>query len=49
MSTTTALPLLKQYLLLYSSIALDQLAGLTETEPAALRQALLCLKNKNFW
>jgi len=46
--STTSLPLLKQYLLLYSSISLEQLAGLTETNTTALRQALLCLKNKNY-
>ncbi|KXZ49005.1 hypothetical protein GPECTOR_24g295 [Gonium pectorale] len=44
------LPQLKQYLLLYEggvgSIALSRLAGLMDVEEGALRQQLLCLKNK---
>ncbi|GLC72487.1 hypothetical protein PLESTF_001252900 [Pleodorina starrii] len=40
------LPQLKQYLLLYSSISLTRLAALMDCDEAALRQQLLCLKNK---
>lgn len=40
------LPQLKQYLLLYSSISLARLAALMDVEEGALRQQLLCLKNK---
>jgi hypothetical protein len=43
------LPLLKQYLLLYSSISLPKLAGLLETDEATLRTALACLKKSNYW
>lgn len=43
------LPLLKQYLLLYSSISLPKLAGLLETDEATLRMALACLKKANYW
>jgi len=43
------LPLLKQYLLLYSSISLPKLAGLLETDEASLRMALACLKKANYW
>uniref|UniRef100_A0A383V606 Eukaryotic translation initiation factor 3 subunit L n=1 Tax=Tetradesmus obliquus TaxID=3088 RepID=A0A383V606_TETOB len=42
------LPLLKQYLLLYSSISLPKLAGLLETDEATLRTALACLKKSNY-
>ncbi|EFJ49954.1 hypothetical protein VOLCADRAFT_73984 [Volvox carteri f. nagariensis] len=40
------LPQLKQYLLLYSSINLARLAALMDCDEGALRQQLLCLKNK---
>lgn len=43
------LPLLKQYLLLYSSISLPKLAGLLETDEGTLRMALACLKKANYW
>lgn len=39
---------LTQYLRLYSSIALDKLAALLETNEAVLRVQLMCLKNKNY-
>lgn len=42
------LPLLKQYLLLYSSISLPKLAGLLETDEATLRMALACLKKAHY-
>jgi translation initiation factor 3 subunit L len=45
---TSRLPLLKQYLLLYSSISLTKLAGLLETDEATLRTALACLKKSNY-
>jgi translation initiation factor 3 subunit L len=44
----SGLPLLKQYLLLYSSISVAKLASLLEMDEAALRQALMALKNKNY-
>jgi hypothetical protein len=44
----SGLPLLKQYLLLYSSISVSKLASLLEMDEAALRQALMALKNKNY-
>jgi hypothetical protein len=43
------LPLLKQYLLLYSAISLPKLAALLETDEGALRTALTCLKKNNYW
>jgi hypothetical protein len=43
------LPLLKQYLQLYSSISLPKLAGLLETDEGTLRMALACLKKTNYW
>jgi hypothetical protein len=43
------LPLLKQYLLLYSSISLPKLAALLETDEGTLRTALACLKKANYW
>lgn len=48
-SSVARLPLLKQYLLLYSSISLPKLAGLLETDEATLRMALACLKKANYW
>lgn len=39
---------LTQYLRLYSSIALDKLATLLETNEASLRVQLMCMKNKNY-
>eukprot|EP00878_Enallax_costatus_P013369 GHUV01013977.1.p1 GENE.GHUV01013977.1~~GHUV01013977.1.p1 ORF type:complete len:491 (+),score=162.12 GHUV01013977.1:606-2078(+) len=45
---TSRLPLLKQYLLLYSSISITKLAGLLETDEATLRTALACLKKSNY-
>lgn len=42
------LPLLKQYLLLYSSISVSKLASLLDMEEASLRQALMALKAKNY-
>ncbi|KAI8471250.1 MAG: RNA polymerase I-associated factor PAF67-domain-containing protein [Monoraphidium minutum] len=42
------LPLLKQYLLLYSSISVPKLSSLLDMEEGALRQALMALKNKNY-
>lgn len=47
-SGISRLPLLKQYLLLYSSISLPKLAGLLETDEATLRTALACLKKSNY-
>ncbi len=44
---TSRLPLLKQYLLLYSSISLSKLAGLLETDEATLRTSLAALKRGN--
>lgn len=44
----SGLPLLKQYLLLYSSISVAKLASLLDMEEGALRQALMALKNKNY-
>lgn len=41
-----ALPQLKQYLLLYSSISLSKLAGLMDVDEGGLRTQLLCLKHK---
>jgi translation initiation factor 3 subunit L len=43
----STLPLLKQYLLLYSSIGMAKLASLLETDEATLRQALMALKSRN--
>lgn len=43
----TTLPLLKQHLLLYSSIELQKLASLMDVEVSALRQQLMCLKAKS--
>lgn len=48
MRACSGLPLLKQYLLLYSSISVPKLASLLEIDDAALRQALMALKNKNY-
>eukprot|EP00775_Hariotina_reticulata_P005213 gene5213-5451_t len=42
------LPLLKQYLLLYSAISLPKLAALLETDEGGLRTALACLKKNNY-
>ena len=42
------LPLLKQYLVLYSSISVTKLASLLDMDESALRQALMALKNKNY-
>jgi len=44
----SGLPLLKQYLLLYSSISVAKLASLLEMDEGALRQALMAMKNKNY-
>lgn len=44
----SGLPLLKQYLLLYSSISVPKLASLLDMDDGALRQALMALKNKNY-
>mmetsp|Transcript_19202 Transcript_19202/g.53747 ORF Transcript_19202/g.53747 Transcript_19202/m.53747 type:complete len:518 (-) Transcript_19202:405-1958(-) len=44
----TTLPLLKQYLLLYSSIDIQKLASLMELDQATLRQQLTCLKAKSY-
>ena len=41
--------MLKQHLLLYSSIPLPKLASLLDLDQAALRTQLLCLKNKSYW
>lgn len=41
-----SLPMLKQHLLLYSSIPLAKLAGMLEMEEGALRTSLLCLTSK---
>ena len=43
-----ALPLLKQHLLLYSSISVAKLAALLEMDEAALRQALTALKARSY-
>lgn len=48
MRSCSGQPLLKQYLLLYSSISVAKLASLLEMEEGALRQALMALKNKNY-
>lgn len=42
------LPLLKQHLLLYSSISVAKLASLLEMDEAALRQSLMALKARNY-
>mmetsp|Transcript_35179 Transcript_35179/g.89048 ORF Transcript_35179/g.89048 Transcript_35179/m.89048 type:complete len:519 (-) Transcript_35179:279-1835(-) len=44
----STLPLLKQYLLLYSSIDIRKLATLMEVEEGALRTQLTCLKAKAY-
>lgn len=46
--STQVVPLLKQYLILYSSISLSKLATLMDVEPAMLRTSLTALKNKYF-
>eukprot|EP00798_Chlamydomonas_sp_ICE-L_P001226 gene1226-32567_t len=42
------LPLLKQYLILYSSISTQKLASLMDVDVAHLRTSLICLKNKAY-
>ncbi|KAG1667471.1 hypothetical protein FOA52_012226 [Chlamydomonas sp. UWO 241] len=42
------LPLLKQYLQLYSSISLSKLSSLMDIEQGLLRTQLACLKNKTY-
>ncbi len=46
--SVNALPTLKQYLLLYSSIPLTKLASLIDVEEGALRTNLLNLKAKSY-
>ena len=46
MRQQAALPTLRSYLRLYTTIPLPKLAALMEMEPAALQQQLLCLKHK---
>jgi translation initiation factor 3 subunit L len=47
-SSQQTLPLLKQYLILYSSISLSKLSSLMDIEEAQLRTQLACLKNKAY-
>lgn len=42
------LPLLKQYLILYSSISMSKLSSLMDIDEAQLRTQLACLKNKTY-
>lgn len=42
------LPLLKQYLILYSSISMSKLSSLMDIEEQQLRTQLACLKNKAY-
>lgn len=46
--STQVVPMLKQYLILYSSITLTKLAALMDIDVPTLRTSLTALKNKNF-
>ena len=48
MRSQQTLPLLKQYLILYSSISMAKLSSLMEIDEATLRSQLACLKNKAY-